>query len=191
MCKSLYQLKNDISEKILVNPNACPNTSEDSIKKYTERILNPMAELFNISIKKENQRKNNEKYNIPDKLATLIEIETETMYINQKDTPKKSLTTLITYITHKYWNEITADDLRSFFLPIFKSEYINQSQQYFLDFEDKLNCCLDYYSMINPNYIPTYLSDDIISFINCVYSQEEVPTRDYKKLLEILESGEI
>ena len=64
-------------------------------------------------------------------------------------------------------------------------------RKYLQDFEYKLNVCLEYYSKINPNSIPLYLTDDIIAFLHCVYYQNELPTRDYQKLLEIIDSGEV
>lgn len=103
----------------------------------------------------------------------------------------KILKTLIDDIMDNQWDKITAEDLCSFFLPIFKSDYIKNNKEYFQDLEEKLYLCLEYYSMVYPNGIRSYLTEDIRSFINCVYYQEKVPTRDYKKLLEILESGEI
>ncbi len=186
MCKCSYQIVKEISNKIMEDQNIALDIKDQDTSNFIKRTIKDMASLFNINIKGEW----GEKHNVPDRLATLVEL--EVLYRKQKNTPKtKKLITLIKYIRDNQWNKIKADDICSFFLPIFNSNYIKENEKYFLDFEDKLYFCLDYYSMINPNCIPAYLSDDIISFINCVYYQEEVPTRDYKKLLEILESGEI
>lgn len=186
MGKSLYEMSKSISDKIEEDSNIAPEAKIQDVSKYVKRTLESMASLFDINIQDENKKK----YNIPDDLANLVEI--EVLYRKQKNTPKtKPLTTLIDYIIDNQWDKIKADDLRSFFLPIFDDEYINDNKEYFLDFENKLNFCLDYYSIININCMPAYLTDDITSFINCIYYQEKLPTRNYEKLLEIINNGEV
>ncbi|MEY8524345.1 hypothetical protein AALA90_15165 [Lachnospiraceae bacterium 38-10] len=184
MCKNLYEITKSISDKIEKDSNIAPDAKVQDVSKYIKRTLESMAFLFAINIQDENGKK----YNIPDELATLVEI--EVLYRKQKNTPKtKILKTLIGEIIDNQWDKIKADDLRSFFLPIFNSDYI-KDVEYLQNFKNKLNACLDCYSIITPNCMPAYLRDDITSFINCIYYQKKLPTRDYQKLLDIINSGE-
>ncbi len=182
---TMYKMTNHISERITEDPNIASNIKDQDVSGYIIRTYKQMAKLFEINT----LNKKGEKHNIPDKLATLVEI--EVLYRKQKGAPKtKILKTLIDEIMDDHWDKIKAEDLRSFFLPIFNSDYIID-RKYLQDFEYKLNVCLEYYSKINPNSIPSYLTDDIIAFLHCVYYQNELPTRDYQKLLEIIDSGEV
>ena len=185
MYKTLYEMNTTISGEIEKDSNIAPDTKEKDASKYIKRTLELMASLFAINIQEENSKK----YNIPDELATLVKI--EVLYRKQINTPKtKILKTLIDEIMNNHWDKIKADDLRSFFLPIFNSDYIKE-KDYLQDFKTKLGFCLDYYAKMNANSIPSYITDDINAFIKCVYHQKKLPTRDYQKLLEIINSGEV
>lgn len=107
MSKSIYEIAKSISDKIAEAPNIALNTKDQDSTKYIERTLKSMASLFDINvIQDENSKnKNSRKYNIPNELETLVEI--EVLYRKQKNTPKtKILRTLIDEIMKNQWDSI-------------------------------------------------------------------------------------
>ncbi len=90
--------------------NIALDIKDQDTSNFIKRTIKDMASLFNINIKGEW----GEKHNVPDRLATLVEL--EVLYRKQKNTPKtKKLITLIKYIRDNKWDKIKADDICSFF----------------------------------------------------------------------------
>ncbi len=109
---TMYKMTNHISERITEDPNIASNIKDQDVSGYIIRTYKQMAKLFEINT----LNKKGEKHNIPDKLATLVEI--EVLYRKQKGAPKtKILKTLIDEIMDDHWDKIKAEDLRSFFCP--------------------------------------------------------------------------
>lgn len=89
--------------------------------KCVKSTLKAMADFLDVTIQNEREKE----YTIPNNLANLIEIE---LIYKEKNSGKKikSLNILIRNISENKWMRISADDLRSFFLPIFNSNYIKK-----------------------------------------------------------------
>ena len=152
------------------------NTTYKNIYETIRKIHKRLLTLYNIDANDNTEKTNNN-------LEILLEFETILHFSNTKHRNKRKniINNLIKNTALTSYSEVEA-----FFLPYFTNNCFSfDSNDYFVEFHQKLSDFLAFYRCLSKEVkeLPTfqYVKDDLKLFIQCIYTREPLPERDYKK----------
>lgn len=179
--KTYYQIAKEVESKLDNYPHYVESYSNYDYKTLCENVRLIATRIFILYDTSNDQ--------LDEHLCELISYESFLHYIDKTHrNQRKAIINKIHKMITNIDKFVSADEMDLFFSPYFSDTFELSSTEYFLDFKKKWNDFYYFYKCISKDelWLFEYVTDDLKTFIECLYTRGPLPQRDYNKKYELL-----